>query len=157
MSTDLAAKKWQDRRDAWESVAAATPDAAAVFTKETNGAVIDAALDAIARVADASLAEALLPAIIAKGLAANRGATGRRGLRAASARADEPSRPSSRAGSRPRRGWIFRGPPSSRVAAPPRGGYSEGRRRRGRVAAGCHVDVPRPGRRRSRGGWRRHR
>ena len=57
----LAATKWQDRREAWESVTAAT-DAETLTThlaKETNGAVLDAALDAVARVASPELAPAL--------------------------------------------------------------------------------------------------
>ena len=42
----LAATKWQDRREAWESVTAAT-DAETLVTrlsKETNGAVLDLSL-----------------------------------------------------------------------------------------------------------------
>ena len=49
----LAATKWQDRREAWESITNAA-DAETLVTrlgKETNGAVLDAALDAVARVA----------------------------------------------------------------------------------------------------------
>ena len=79
----LAATKWQDRREAWESVTAAT-DAETLTThlaKETNGAVLDAALDAVARVASPELAPAL-PHVVQKGLANARGATQRRGLRA---------------------------------------------------------------------------
>ena len=79
----LAATKWQDRREAWESVTDAT-DAETLTThlaKETNGAVLDAALDAVARVAAPELAPAL-PHVVQKGLANARGATGRRGLRA---------------------------------------------------------------------------
>ena len=79
----LAATKWQDRREAWESVTDST-DAETLVTrlsKETNGAVLDAALDAVARVASPDLAPAL-PFVVQKGLANARGATGRRGLRA---------------------------------------------------------------------------
>ena len=79
----LAATKWQDRREAWESVTDST-DAETLVTrlsKETNGAVLDAALDAVARVASPDLAPAL-PHVVQKGLANARGATGRRGLRA---------------------------------------------------------------------------
>ena len=71
----LAATKWQDRREAWESVTDAT-DAETLTThlaKETNGAVLDAALDAVARVAAPELAPAL-PHVVQKGLANARGA-----------------------------------------------------------------------------------
>ena len=79
----LAATKWQDRREAWESITDAA-DAETLTThlaKETNGAVLDAALDAVARVAAPELAPAL-PHVVQKGLANARGATQRRGLRA---------------------------------------------------------------------------
>ncbi|CAH0369443.1 unnamed protein product [Pelagomonas calceolata] len=79
----LAASKWQDRREAWESITNAA-DAETLTThlaKETNGAVLDAALDAVARVAAPELAPAL-PYVVQKGLANARGATQRRGLRA---------------------------------------------------------------------------
>ena len=79
----LAATKWQDRREAWESITNAA-DAETLTThlaKETNGAVLDAALDAVARVASPELAPAL-PYVVQKGLANARGATQRRGLRA---------------------------------------------------------------------------
>ncbi len=79
----LAATKWQDRREAWESITNAA-DAETLTThlaKETNGAVLDAALDAVARVASPDLAPAL-PHVVQKGLANARGATQRRGLRA---------------------------------------------------------------------------
>ena len=79
----LAATKWQDRREAWESITNAA-DAETLTThlaKETNGAVLDAALDAVARVAAPELAPAL-PHVVQKGLANARGATQRRGLRA---------------------------------------------------------------------------
>ena len=78
----LAATKWQDRREAWESVTAAT-DAETLtrLSKETNGAVLDAALDAVARVASPELAPAL-PHRPEGPRERPRGATQRRGLRA---------------------------------------------------------------------------
>ena len=82
MTEALAAPKWQDRREAWEALTDTDGDAlAARLAKETNGAVLDAALDAIARLASSDLAP-VLPHVIQKGLANARGATGRRGLKA---------------------------------------------------------------------------
>ena len=57
----LAATKWQDRREAWESVKRYRRGDTrhTHLAKETNGAVLDAALDAVARVASPDLAPAL--------------------------------------------------------------------------------------------------
>ncbi|KAK7236523.1 hypothetical protein SO694_0024809 [Aureococcus anophagefferens] len=91
MEPSITAAKWQDRREAWEQLSTfdAEPNAAAL-AKENNGAVVDAALDALARwatsgapVADAVAGDpSVVAAIITKGLASSRAATGRRGLAA---------------------------------------------------------------------------
>ena len=91
MEPSITAAKWQDRREAWEQLSTfdAEPNAAAL-AKENNGAVVDAALDALARwatsgapVADALAGDpSVVAAIITKGLASSRAATGRRGLAA---------------------------------------------------------------------------
>ena len=91
MEPSITAAKWQDRREAWEQLSTfdAEPNAAAL-AKENNGAVVDAALDALARwatsgapVADALAGDpSVVAAIINKGLASSRAATGRRGLAA---------------------------------------------------------------------------
>ncbi|KAH8076333.1 hypothetical protein JL721_329 [Aureococcus anophagefferens] len=91
MEPSITAAKWQDRREAWEQLSTfdAEPNAAAL-AKENNGAVVDAALDALARwatsgapVADAVAGDpSVVAAIITKGLASSRAATGRGGLAA---------------------------------------------------------------------------